>query len=212
MDSYGALVEAVIKGDVNTADLELREALRGGLDPRDILKNGLITGMHIMGERMRLGDAFIPEVLASASVMHEGLSILRPFLSELDVRPLGKVVIGTVEGDIHDIGKRIVGFMLKGAGFTVIDIGVDIKAEKFYDAIEEHAPDILGMSALLTTTAPRMKEVVDLLKERGVRGSLKIIIGGAAITEEYAKSICADGYAPDAGSAAQLAEQIIANQ
>lgn len=210
MAKYDALKVAVIKGDGETVKAQTSNALKEGAEPRDIMVNGLIAGMNIVGDRMESGEMFIPEVLASARAMHMGLGIVKPLLSTSDAVGLGKVVIGTVEGDIHDIGKRIVGLILEGVGFLVTDLGVNVKAEAFAQAIKEHNSDILGMSALLTTTAPNMGKTIDLLKEMGLRDKVKIIVGGAAATEEFAKSIGADGYAPDAGSAAQWAKEVAA--
>jgi len=207
-----ALKDAVIRGDAETAKAETSKALEEGAEPRDILVNGLIAGMNIVAEGMESGEMFLPEVLASAGAMHMGLNIVKPLLTTSDKEGLGKVVIGTVEGDIHDIGKRIVGLILEGVGFLVTDIGVNVKAEVFAQAIKEHDPDILGMSALLTTTVPNMGKTIDLLKETRLRDKVKIIIGGAASTEEFAKSIGADGYAPDASSAAKWARQVIATR
>ena len=212
MTTYGELEDGLIRGDLEIVKLLTNKALDEGAKPRDILVNGLIAGMNIVGDRMKSGEMFLPEVLASAGAMHQGLGIIKPLLSEAEKSELGKVVIGTVEGDIHDIGKRIVGLVLEGMGFDVIDIGVNVKAEAFAQAIEDHNPEILGMSALLTTTAPRMGETIALLKEMGIRDRVKVIIGGAATTDEFAKSIEADGYAADAGSVAQWAKRMFADQ
>ena len=211
MVSYGALAEGVMAGDASVVESEVNKALHEGAEARDILVKGLIGSMSIVGERFRDGDMFLPEVLASADAMHKGLDIVTPLLAESDQMGLGKVVIGTVEGDIHDIGKRIVSFLLQGNGFEVIEFGVDIKGEGFIRAVKEHKPDILGMSALLTTTMTNMGKVIDLLKERGLRERVKVIVGGAPVNEEFAKSIGADGYAPEAGSAVELVKKLIAS-
>jgi len=210
MVSYDALKDAIIRGDAQAVKAQTSKALEEGSEPRDILVNGLIAGMNIVGEGMESGEMFLPEVLASAGAMHTGLNIVKPLLATSDEEGLCKVIIGTVEGDIHDIGKRIVGLILEGVGFSVTDIGVDVRAEAFAEAIKEHNPHILGMSALLTTTVLNMGKTIDLLKEIGLRDKVKIIIGGAAATEEFAKSIGADGYAPDAISAAKWAKQVMA--
>ncbi len=212
MTTYGELEDGLIRGDLETVKLLTNKALDEGAKPRDILVNGLIASMNIVGHRMKSGEMFLPEVLASAGAMHQGLGIIKPLLSEAEKSELGKVVIGTVEGDIHDIGKRIVGLILQGMGFDVIDLGVIIQSEAFAHAIENNNPEILGMSALLTTTAPRMGETIALLKEMGIRDRVKVIIGGAATTDEFAKSIEADGYAADAGSVAQCAKRMFAAQ
>jgi len=209
--SYDALAKGVMAGDASVVESEINKALNEGAEARDILIKGLIGSMSIVGERFRDGDMFLPEVLASADAMHKGLDIVTPLLADSDQKGLGKVVIGTVEGDIHDIGKRIVGFLLQGNGFEVIDLGVDIKGEAFIQAVKEHKPDILGMSALLTTTMTNMGKVIDLLKEGGLRERVKVIVGGAPVNEEFAKSIGADGYAPEAGSAVELVKKLVAS-
>ena len=206
MASYEVLTKAVIRGDGNLVESEVNNALNEGTAPQDILAEGLIGGMGIVGGRFREGEMFIPEVIQSANAMHKGLDIVRPLLSESGQKLLGKAVIGTVAGDIHDIGKKIVGFLLEGNGFEVIDLGVDVQNEIFTQAVAEHRPDILGMSALLTTTMPNMGGVIDSLKEMGLRGNVKIIVGGASVNQEFADSIGADGYAPEAGSAAEWAK------
>ena len=210
MATYDALKDAVIKGDGEAVKAQTSKALEEGSEPRDILANGLIAGMEIVGEEMESGEMFLPEVLASAGAMHRGLDLVKPLLAASGDEGLGKVVIGTVEGDIHDIGKRIVGLVLEGNGFLVTDLGTQVNAETFAQAIKEHNPSILGMSALLTTTMPNMKKTIDLLTEMGLRDKIKIMVGGAPITEEFAKSIGADGYAPDAGSATRWAKQVVA--
>ncbi|MFC2062880.1 corrinoid protein, partial [Chloroflexota bacterium] len=183
--------------------------LSEGADPHVIITKGLIGSMSIVGERFKNGDMFIPEVLMSTNAMHKGLDLVNPLLSESDQKPRGKFIIGTVAGDIHDIGKKIVSFLLEGNGFEVIDLGVDVQDEIFVQAIEEHKPDILGMSALLTTTMPNMGTVIDLLKEKSIRDKVKIIVGGASVNQEFADSIGADGYAAEAVSAVEWAKKII---
>jgi len=210
MVSYDALNEGVIKGDGSVVEAEVNKALNEGAEARDILVKGLIGGMGVVGGRFGAGDMFLPEVLMSAHAMHQGLEIVKPLLAKSGEKALGSVVIGTVEGDIHDIGKRIVGFMLEGNGYEVTDLGVDVKTEAFAQAIEEHKPDILAMSALLTTTMPNMGKTIDLLKEKGLREKVKIMVGGAPINEQFAKLIGADGYAPEAGSAVELAKKLMA--
>jgi 5-methyltetrahydrofolate--homocysteine methyltransferase len=208
--SYDALAEGVMGGDGTVVESEVKKALNEGADAGDILAKGLIGGMNVVGERFRDGDMFLPEVLMSANAMHKGLDIVRPLLAKSGQDSAAKVIIGTVEGDIHDIGKRIVGFLLQGNGFDVIDLGVDLKAEVFIQAIEEHKPDVLGMSALLTTTMLNMGKVIELLKENGLREKIKVMVGGAPVSEEFARSIGADGYAPEAGSAVELVKKLIA--
>jgi len=211
MVSYDALNEGVITGDEGVVQAEVNKALGEGAGARDVLVKGLIGGMSVVGERFGAGDMFLPEVLMSSHAMHQGLDIVKPLLAESGEKALGSVVIGTVEGDIHDIGKRIVGFMLEGNGYEVTDLGTDVKADAFAQAVEEHKPDILGMSAMLTTTMPNMGKTIDLLKEKGLRKGIKVMVGGAPINEEFAKSIGADGYGPEAGSAVELVKKLLAS-
>ena len=210
MVSYDALAEGIMKGDENVVESEVNKALNEGAEARDILVKGLIGGMSVVGKRFGGGEMFLPEVLASAHAMHKGLDIVKPLLAKADQKAVGRIVMGTVEGDIHDIGKKIVCFLLEGNGFEVIDLGVDVKAEAFAQAIGKHNPDILGMSALLTTTMLNMRKTIDLLREKGLREKVKIMVGGAPTTEEFAQSIGADGYAPEAGSAVELVKKVIA--
>jgi 5-methyltetrahydrofolate--homocysteine methyltransferase len=210
MAAYDVLKEAIIGGDGNEVESRVNQALAKGADAGEVMSNGLIAGMGVVGKRFSSGEMFLPEVLLSAAVMHKGLAILNPLLAQAGKKGRGKIVIGTVEGDIHDLGKRIVGFLLEGNGFEVTDLGVDIKADAFIKAVEENKPDILAMSALLTTTMPRMGEIIDLLEERNLRDKVKVIIGGAPISEHFARSIGADGYALEAGSAVELVKKLVA--
>lgn len=210
MVTYAALNEAVIDGDVGAVESQVSRALDEGIDARSILISGLIAGMEVVGKRFTSGEMFLPEVMVSGEAMHKGLDILRPILAKSGQEELGTIVMGTVEGDIHNIGKKIVCFLLEGNGFKVIDLGVDVKADVFARAIEEHNPNILGMSALLTTTMLNMGSTIDVLKEKGIRERVKIIVGGAPITEEFAKSIGADGYAPEAGSGVEWVKKTLA--
>lgn len=211
MVTYDALKEAILAGDGSVVESEVNRGLNEGVEPKDMLVKGLIGGMGVVGERFGAGETFLPEVLMSVNAMHKGLDIVKPLLAESDQRAMGRVVIGTVEGDIHDIGKRVVGFLLEGDGYEVVDLGVNIGAEAFAEAIEEHKPDVLGLSALLTTTMLNMGKTIDLLKEKGLREKVKIIVGGAPVNEEFAKSIGADGYAPDAGSAVVLLRKLVSD-
>jgi 5-methyltetrahydrofolate--homocysteine methyltransferase len=211
MATYDALKEAIVVGDDNVVKAEVNKALGEGAEARDIMNNGLIAGMEVVGKRFKTGEMFLPEVLLSAEVMHKGLDIVNPLLAKSGHKGIGTVVMGTVEGDIHDIGKRIVSFLLEGTGFEVIDLGVDVKADAFIQAIEKHNPNVLGMSALLTTTMPNMGKTIDLLKEKGLRNKIKIVVGGAPITEQFAQSIGADGYALEAGSAVELVKKLLAS-
>ncbi len=180
-----------------------------GWDPQRVLGEALVEGMRIVGIDFRDGILFVPEVLLAANAMKAGMALLRPLLAETGAETIGKVVIGTVKGDIHDIGKNLVGMMLEGAGFEVIDLGINTDAEEFIAALEEHKPDILGMSALLTTTMPYMKVVIDTLKEREMRDRFIVLVGGAPLNEEFGKAIGADAYCRDAAVAAQTAEALV---
>jgi methylmalonyl-CoA mutase cobalamin-binding domain/chain len=183
--------------------------LSRGWSPDRVLNEALVEGMRIVGVDFRDGILFVPEVLLAANSMKAGMAILRPLLAETGVKPIGKVVIGTVKGDIHDIGKNLVGMMLEGAGFEVIDLGINTDADKFIAALEEHKPDILGMSALLTTTMPYMKTVIGALKERGIRDRYIVLVGGAPLNEEFGAAVGADAYCRDAAVAAETARRLV---
>src|SRR6187431_3016690 len=174
-----------------------------------VLNDALVEGMRIVGIDFRDGILFVPEVLLAANAMKAGMEILRPLLAETGAEPIGKVVIGTVKGDIHDIGKNLVSMMLEGAGFEVIDLGINTDAEKFMNALDAHKPDILGMSALLTTTMPYMKVVIDELKNRGIRDDYIVLVGGAPLNEEFGKAVGADAYCRDAAVAAETARRLV---
>jgi methylmalonyl-CoA mutase cobalamin-binding domain/chain len=184
--------------------------LARGWGPEKVLSDALVEGMRIVGIDFRDGILFVPEVLLAANSMKAGMEILRPLLAETGAEPIGKVVIGTVKGDIHDIGKNLVSMMLEGAGFEVINIGINNPVEKYLAAIEEHQPDILGMSALLTTTMPYMKVVIDTLQQKGLRDKYIVLVGGAPLNEEFAKAIGADAYCRDAAIAVETAKSLIA--
>jgi methanogenic corrinoid protein MtbC1 len=177
--------------------------------PQRVLNDALVEGMRIVGVDFRDGILFVPEVLLAANAMKAGMAILRPLLAETGAESVGKVVIGTVKGDIHDIGKNLAGMMLEGAGFEVVDIGINNDAQTYLDALEEHQPDILGMSALLTTTMPYMKVVIDAMVERGVRDRYIVLVGGAPVNEEFKDAVGADGYCRDAAVAAQMAKEMV---
>ena len=178
--------------------------------PEKVLNDALVEGMRIVGIDFRDGILFVPEVLLAANAMKGGMEVLRPLLAETGAEPIGKVVIGTVKGDIHDIGKNLVSMMLEGAGFEVIDLGINNAVEKYLDALEKHKPDILGMSALLTTTMPYMKVVIDTLKQKGLRNDFIVLVGGAPLNEEFGKAIGADAYCRDAAIAVETAKSLIA--
>ncbi|MBU4511587.1 corrinoid protein [bacterium] len=202
--------EALQRGDAKKVEELVKQALEENLLPKDILENGLIKGMDIIGAKFKKNEVYVPEVLIAARAMHAGMSILRPKLTEAGVKNIGTVAIGTVKGDLHDIGKNLVKMMLEGAGFEVVDLGVDVSAEKFVEAVKEHQPNIIGMSALLTTTMVNMVDVIKALDVAGLRDKVKIMIGGAPITQNYADQIGADGYSPDAASAVDKAKTFIA--
>src|SRR5213082_3636156 len=178
----------------------------------DVLNQALVEGMRIVGIDFRDGILFVPEVLLAANAMKAGMAILRPLLAETGVEPIGKVVIGTVKGDIHDIGKNLVAMMLEGAGFEVIDLGINNPVEKYLAALEEHKPDILGMSALLTTTMPYMKVVIDTLREKGIRDRYIVLVGGAPLNEEFGRAVGADAYCRDAAIAVETAKSLLAKR
>ncbi len=210
MSELQKITQTLISGD-GTALLGLvEEALEAGVSAGEILQNGLIAGMDIVGERMESGEMFIPEVLMAAQAMGESVEILKPLLAEGESSSAGKVILGTVKGDLHDIGKNLVVMMMESAGFDVIDLGVDVDPEKFVEAIKENDPDIVGISALLTTTMPMMKKSIDSIEESGLRDNLKIIVGGAPVNQAFADEIGADGYAPDAGAASKMAKAMYA--
>ena len=203
--------KSVIEGDLNGTQDKVNQALADKTPPESILKDGLISAMSEVGRMFENGEFYVPEMLISARAMKGGLAILRPLLASANIKPIGKVIIGTVQGDLHDIGKNLVGMMLEGAGFEVIDLGVDVSSEKYVAAVLEHHPDLVCCSALLTTTMPRMKDIVQALRAANLREAVKVMIGGAPVTEQYAVEAGADAFAPDAASAAQRAKQLLSN-
>ena len=209
MEILQKISEELQKGNYQEVPKLIQEALNAKIPPAKILSDGLVAGMDIVGDKFRRDELFMPEVLISAKAMQAGMDILRPKLIEAGVKLAGKIVVGTVKGDLHDIGKNLVGMLMEGAGFQVIDLGIDVPSEKFVEAVRSQKPDVLGLSALLTTTMPKMKEVVESLVEAGIRKSLKVMVGGAPVTEKFAKDIGADGYAPDAASAVEKARELI---
>jgi 5-methyltetrahydrofolate--homocysteine methyltransferase len=188
----------------------VQQALDQGMAAGEILSGGLIAGMDEVGRDFKAGDLFVPEVLIAARAMHAGMNILRPLLAESDAPTAGKYVIGTVKGDLHDIGKNLVKMMLEGAGFETVDLGTDVDAATFVAAVREHQPNLLGMSALLTTTMVNMKATIEALEEAGLRDSVKVMIGGAPVTAAFAEQVGADAYAPDAASAVDTARELVA--
>ena len=209
MEIYEQIADEVIKGQADAVKELVNQALSENISAEDILNNGLVAGMNVVSEKFKSNEFFIPEVLVSARAMTAGLDIINPLLAEANVKAKGKVVIGTVKGDLHDIGKNIVGMMLQGAGYEIIDLGADVPKEKFIEFTQKEDANMVGMSALLTTTMIYMKEVIQGLKDAGLRDKVKVIIGGAPVTQAYADQIEADGYAPDAASAIDLAKDIL---
>ncbi|WP_420632251.1 corrinoid protein [Candidatus Leptofilum sp.] len=203
------LYEGILDGDMSGTPDNVQTALDAGLDPDVILKEGMIAAMGEVGELFEEGEYFVPEMLISAKAMQAGLGILRPHLVASGVDPIGKALLGTVQGDMHDIGKNLVGMMLEGAGFEVIDLGIDVSPQTFIEAINEHQPQVMGMSALLTTTMPKMKVTIDAMRDAGVLDSVKVMVGGAPVTAEFAEQIGAHGYASDAGQAASMAKAFV---
>jgi len=203
-----ALADAIIKGDQNAAVEITKAALEGGTEAESVLNDGLIAGMDVVGARFKKNEVYIPEVLISARAMKMAMEILEPELAKAGVQPIGTFLIGTVQGDLHDIGKNLVAMMLKGAGFEVIDIGIDVPVEKFVDQAKTTGVQLVGMSALLTTTMPAIEKTLKALKDAGI--SAKIMVGGAPVTQGYADKIGADGYAADAASAVDVAKSLVA--
>lgn len=209
-DILSQINEMVIKGDNEAVLALVNDGMKEGISAQDLLDKGLILGMDVVGQKMKTREMFIPEVLRSAQTMQNALEILEEKLAADDSRSKGTIVIGTVEGDLHDIGKNLVAMMLKGGGFTVVDLGINVKPSVFVDAITEHKPKLLGMSALLTTTLPKMSETIDYLVESGNRDMVRIIIGGAPVNQSYCDKIGADGYAANAAAAVEIANSLIA--
>lgn len=209
MDLIQRISGELQRGNYNEVSGLVQEALKEGIAPERILREGLIAGMEVVGERFRKEELFIPEVLVAAKAMHAGMEVLRSVLVETGVKPIAKMVLGTVKGDLHDIGKNLVGMMMEGAGIEVIDLGIDVSSERFVEAVKSTQAELLGLSALLTTTMPRMKEVIHSLIAANVRDRVKVVVGGAPVTDKFAKEIGADGYAPDAASAVELVKSLL---
>jgi len=203
------MAASLIEGDAPSVKELTEKALAEGIEPARIVNEGLIPGMSEVGRRFKAGEFYLPEVLIAARAMHAGLDIVKPLFSRYDFKPVGTVVLGTVKGDLHDIGKNLVGMMLEGAGFEVIDLGVDVSPDKFVEAVKERRSHVVAMSALLTTTMPSMKATIEALKEAGLQGEVKVMVGGAPLTQRYADEIRADGYAPDASSAVDKARELL---
>ena len=207
---FEKIAERLIVGKIDEVKELSQQALDQGAAAKEIIDKGLLAGMDVVGKRFKAGDMFIPEVLLCARCMHGAMDILKPLLSEADAAGVGIFMIGTVEGDLHDIGKNLVSMMLQGAGFEVIDLGTNITPQQFVDAVKEHKPTILGLSALLTTTMPKMLETINALKEAGIRDQVKIMAGGAPVTQAFVDEIGADAYGANAASATEKAKELMA--
>jgi 5-methyltetrahydrofolate--homocysteine methyltransferase len=203
------MAESLIAGKVDEVTDLTKQALDANVSSKDILEKGLLAGMEVVGKRFKANDMFIPEVLRCAKCMHGAMEILRPLLAETGVETAGTFVIGTVKGDLHDIGKNLVGMMFEGAGFQVVDLGIDLEPAAFVEAIKKHKASLFGMSALLTTTMPKMSETINAINEAGIRDQVKIMIGGAPVTAEFAKEIGADAYASNAASAVDKGKELL---
>jgi 5-methyltetrahydrofolate--homocysteine methyltransferase len=203
------LATAVIAGNVDAMEDLTQDALDEDLGAKEILDDGLMVGMDHVGKEFKAGNMFVPEVLRSAKAMKTSMAILQPLLTAAEAKAVGKVLLGTVKGDLHDIGKNLVGMMCEGAGFEVHDLGTDVEPDQFLDAIKEFEPDIVGMSALLTTTMRSMGDTIKAIEEAGLRDQVKVMIGGAPVTQRFADDIGADGYAPNAASASDLAKKFV---
>ena len=209
MSVLSKMTSCVIEGNLNDIKDLTNQALAEGISAKDVLDQGLMPGMDHVGVEFKAGNMFVPEVLRSAKTMSAAMEILKAILSASGVKMVGKVVLGTVKGDLHDIGKNLVGMMCEGAGFEVVDLGKDIAPEAFVDAVKEHNPDIVGMSALLTTTMRTMESTIKALEEAGLRDKVKIMVGGAPVTKDFADTIGADGYASNAAAAAEMATKFV---
>ena len=209
MSVYEELAGALYKGKAADVKQLVEQCLSEGKTPGDILNEGMMPGMNRLGQDFKANKVFIPEVLIAAKAMHAGMDVLKPLLVETGVEPVGKAVIGTVEGDLHDIGKNLVGMMLEGAGFEVIDLGVDCNGEAFVNAVKEHGAQLVGLSALITTTMTAMGRIIKEFEDNNLRDQVKIMIGGAPVDQNYANDIGADGYAPDAASAVEKARDLL---
>jgi 5-methyltetrahydrofolate--homocysteine methyltransferase len=203
------IYDSVLNGEMDEVAAYVQTALDAKIDPGVILNEGMISAMQEVGRLFEEGEYFVPEMLISARAMQTGLALLKPHLVQANVQSSGKVVVGTVKGDLHDIGKNLVAMMLEGAAFEIVDLGTDVSPEKFVDAVKMHQPAVVGLSALLTTTMPNMKTTIAALKAAGLRDQVKVIIGGAPVTEAYARDIGADGFAPDASRAVTLTKSLV---
>jgi len=209
MADFRGIADALKAGRAPIVKQMVQAAIDEGISAKEILDNGLIIGMGEIGELFKKNEVYVPEVLIAARAMYAGLDILRPILADQKVEPIGTVAIGTVKGDLHDIGKNLVAMMLEGAGFRIVDLGIDVGVDKYMDAVKNQGANVIAMSALLTTTMPSMKDIVDAVEAAGLRDKVKVMIGGAPVTQSYADEIGADGYSADAASAADLAKKLV---
>jgi len=207
MANLEGLSQSVIAGKEAQVKEQTKAMIDSGADPLEIINQGLIAGMNVVGARFKNGEMFVPEVLMSAKSMAAGIELVKPLIADKDMPSKGKIILGTVKGDLHDIGKNLVGMMLESGGFKVVNLGIDIAPEKFVAAVKEHNPDVVAMSALLTTTMLHMKDTIELIKEEGLK--IKCIVGGAPISQDFADEIGADGFAPDAASAVELCAKLL---
>jgi len=208
--NFQELSDMVLTGDNKGAEQWTKDALDAGVAPKEIIDKGLVPGMNVVGQRFKSNEFHMPEVLIAARAMKASMGLARPLIAEADVEPVGRVVLGTVQGDLHDIGKNLVGMMLEGAGFEVHDLGVDVSPQAFVEAAEAQKANIVCLSALLTTTMPMMRNVIEAVEEAELRASVKVLIGGAPVSQAYADQITADGYAPDGASAVDIAKTLLA--
>lgn len=205
-----AIQNCVLDGELDEIKDLVQKAVDEGIDPATIINDGLIGGMNIVAPLFKSGEMFVPEVMESGDTMNEGMQVVKPLITDADMPTKGKVIIGTVNGDLHDIGKNLVVLMMESRGYTVVDLGVDVKEDQFVQAIKEHKPDIVGMSSLLTTTMMKIDDTIKVINDAGVRGDVRIIIGGAPISQEFADDVGADGYSEDASTAVELCDRMMA--
>ncbi|NLW09084.1 MAG: cobalamin-binding protein [Firmicutes bacterium] len=210
MEILEQISELLQQGRAKEVQEAVEKALDQGLQPQEIISGGLLAGMSVIGAKFKVNEVYVPDVLIASRAMNAGMETLKPYIVEADMKPIGKIVLGTVEGDLHDIGKNLVKIMFEGAGFEVFDLGIDVAADRFVTKVKEEKPQILAMSALLTTTMTNMEKVIKAVEKEGLREGLLIMVGGAPVTESFAQSIGADLYAPDAASAAELAREKVA--
>ena len=210
MEILEQISELLQQGRAKEVQEAVEKALDQGLQPQEIISGGLLAGMSVIGAKFKVNEVYVPDVLIASRAMNAGMETLKPYIVEADMKPIGKIVLGTVEGDLHDIGKNMVKIMFEGAGFEVFDLGIDVAADRFVTKVKEEKPQILAMSALLTTTMTNMEKVIKAVEKEGLREGLLIMVGGAPVTESFAQSIGADLYAPDAASAAELAREKVA--